>query len=49
MGKKGDTEKVTYKIKKPANEGWFFKREEKNEENMTKKEQLSVMWGISWF
>ena len=64
------------KIKKPANEGWFFKREEsmkksiknkllflmvlwyrkfvnslweKNEENLTKKKQLSVMWGISWF
>ena len=22
---------------------------EKNEENLTKKEQLSVMWGLSWF
>ena len=22
---------------------------EKNEENLTKKEQLSVMWGLRWF
>ena len=39
MGKKGDTEKVPYKIKKPANEGWFFKREE----SMKKIYQKSVV------